>query len=303
MPPDFSTRPFCRQCRMRQRFWIGLAAVLLVAAGSVVGGAARPRRRPRRLPRDAARRGDPRRPPDRGGRRALDRPARQRRRLLPGRRQSSTATTSGWSPTRCCAQDILTATAFIQRVPAAERARYERRARLRDRRTRPGRAAAPRRRAPGLLPAHLRRRPAEARTARSATTSPPTPAESPSCAAPATAASRSRPRSAAGARRQPASTSTGRSTATAPRPRPSPQRRRALLGFAAGSFRVGRPRRRRRRGAAGGDRRTSSTLDAGSCSARGRARRRRLGAAPIRRPALGAGRPRPQRAPTSACRC
>ena len=85
------------------------------------------------------------------------RPAFQRRRLLPGRGYTSTATSSTSSPTRCWTQGALTATAFIQRVPDV------RAGRLRTRATAPRSSNASRRTAraerapaPVYLPGHLR---------------------------------------------------------------------------------------------------------------------------------------------------
>ena len=85
------------------------------------GGARRPRQRSRPLPRPAARRGAALGPPGGGDRPALGRRARHRRRLLPGRGHFSRHEFDvvGNSLLR---RGALTATAYIQQVPASERA-------------------------------------------------------------------------------------------------------------------------------------------------------------------------------------
>ena len=253
----------------------------------------------------AARRGGARRPPGGGGGRALGRRARQRRRLLPGRGRPQPPRVRGRRPTRCCGAGALSgdrlrpAGAGLANGPLTNAATASRSSNA----------------APVGARAGRRPRPSTSRS----------PTRPPSSSA--TAAARLRPRRRPRPRRPTcgAPATRGRPAATPVMPlliggtginvyRPvyrdgAPiatvaERRAALLGFAAGGFRVNdlaaaaisRAARRRRRPAAVERRRSWSGPS-------GDARRRRHGADHDRRPHLAAGRPRPQPARTSACRC
>ena len=112
---------------MRLRFWLGFAVVAAIAIGSVALALIVHEREVDSFEHSAARRGDPRRPPGRSAGGALGRPARQRRRLLPGRGTVSAATSSTSSPTRCSTPAAL-AGDRLRRLGAAcaAGARFER---------------------------------------------------------------------------------------------------------------------------------------------------------------------------------
>ena len=133
-----------------------------------------PLQRSRPLPHSADRRGDARGPPGGSGRSARRSASWPRRRHSSKPSRASPATSSRSSAAPCCNGERSNAAAYIEKVPAAERAAYqarngfpiiERRAGLR-----PELARAP----PGLLPGHLRRLPPNRTGRPSVTTSPPT---------------------------------------------------------------------------------------------------------------------------------
>ena len=224
---------------MRLRFWLGFAAVLAIAAGSVIGAlvvSANDRSNFESMQHEEAARSAHQ--------------AEAVAALSVGQLSSAAAfyqaeTTFSRHEFDVVARSLLrqgalTGTALRRSgCRSRDRAQYERTPRLPDRRT-PRQTAAPGAEPPRLLPDHLRRLQADIGAQPLGYDLGADPDHAPIL-------HRARDRGQAAAtpghalldRRPRASTSTSPSTATARRPRPWRQRRAALLGFAVGAFRVG----------------------------------------------------------------